>query len=262
MKALVSRGSESERERKVFKTKLMAFLKNTKLIFGCRNKTPKKKEKSFRLKQICFGRIISSQAEENLKFQHSTAFRKRKERESFSEHKQKFLFICCRFICSHWFVIPFHSAYVESGQIWLRDYVPCVQAKSKQKRSWEARTQNVLNKYLNDKLKLIYNYPSCCEENPKSLWNKSTQQFAIFTTTPPNRSHIFPLLYSWVVLWNLLRDVKKIPVDKASWESGRVYSLRWFMSMKEKKSFSSSKAFLMNLSEKVQTALVALNFSI
>lgn len=42
MKALVSKAVRERKKREVLKTKLMAFLKNMKLIFGCRSKTRKK----------------------------------------------------------------------------------------------------------------------------------------------------------------------------------------------------------------------------
>lgn len=85
------------------------------------------------------------------------------------EHKQKFFVHLLQiYVLS---LYPSHNGFIllrlDQGQIWLRDYVSCVRTENVNKRKRNSREtlahvriENVLNKYLNDKLKLIYNYPS------------------------------------------------------------------------------------------------------
>lgn len=112
--------------KEVFKTKLMAFLKNTKLIFRCHKKW-KRRQKTFHVSFFSHLKSVSRQIISSAEEIPTT-------REAL-EHKQKFPFfssfssVADLYASSSLYELPLSTEYsVRWRQIWLRDYVSCMLA--------------------------------------------------------------------------------------------------------------------------------------
>lgn len=147
-------------EKETFSNKINGFPQKHEIDFWMPQKQERKREKSkvfFSTKSVSGGLFLHKRK----RFQHSLS-RNWRVKEASRTQTEVFTHLLQIYTFSLG-TLPFCASTVEAGQIWLRDYVSCVHENvNKRSETLEQliRIEIVLNKYLNDKLKLIYNYPS------------------------------------------------------------------------------------------------------